>query len=200
MKLFISSAEPSGDIIAAEVLASLKHHLQRHSLQLSGIGGDYSEKQGLNSLFPMSDITVHGIAEVLPKALQILKRIRQTADHIIEFNPDLVVTIDAFDFHIRVIKILRKRGFTGKVIHLVAPAVWAWGGGRAKKLMQYYDSLYCLLPFEPQYFQKEGFTSLYVGNPVLHRFAAHRSEGNFRKKYGINEDAYCNHPAWQPGV
>lgn len=190
MKLFISSAEPSGDIIAAEVLTSLKHCLHEHPLQLSGIGGDYSEKQGLNSLFPMSDITVHGIAEVLPKALQILKRIRQTADHIIELNPDLVITIDAFDFHIRVIKILRKNGFAGKAIHLVAPAVWAWGGGRAKKLMQYYDALYCLLPFEPQYFQKEGFASLYVGNPVLDRFAAHQPEGDFRKKYKIDKDAF----------
>lgn len=190
MKLFISSAEPSGDIIAAEVLASLKHRLHGQSLQLSGIGGEYSEKQGLNSIFPMSDITVHGFTEVLPKAFQILRRIRQTANHIIDFNPDIVMTIDAFDFHIRVAKILRKKGFTGKVIHLVAPAVWAWGSGRASKLMQYYDALYCILPFEPQYFQKAEFESLYVGNPVLHRFAEHQPQGDFRQKYGIKEDAF----------
>lgn len=190
MKLFISSAEPSGDIIAAEVLASLKYHLHEHPLHLSGIGGSYSEKQGLNSLFPMSDITVHGFTEVLPKIWQILKRIRQTADYIIDNNPDLVITIDAFDFHIRVARILRKKGFTGKLIHLVAPAVWAWGGGRAGKLMQYYNTLYCLLPFEPQYFQKDGFKSLYVGNPVLHRFTNYQPEDNFRKKYGISEEAF----------
>lgn len=190
MKLFISSAEPSGDIIAAEVLASLKHQLPEHSLDLRGIGGIHSEKQGLTSLFPMSDITVHGFVEVLPKALQILKRIRQTADAIIEFNPDLVITIDAFDFHIRVARILRKKGFTGKLAHLVAPAVWAWGGGRAKKLMQYYNSLYCLLPFEPSYFQQEGFQVFYAGNPVLHRFANAQPDSSFLKKYRISKDAF----------
>ncbi|WP_052045837.1 lipid-A-disaccharide synthase [Candidatus Paracaedibacter symbiosus] len=190
MKLFISSAEPSGDIIAAEVLNSLKSRLNGYPLHMSGIGGQYSEKQGLKSLFPMSDITVHGIVEVLPKVFQILKRIRQTADHIISQNPDLVITIDAFDFHIRVVKRLRKKGFTGKVIHLVAPAVWAWGAGRAPKLMRYYDTLYCLLPFEPPYFEKEGFQALYVGNPVLQRFEKQQPTPHFRHKYGIREEAF----------
>lgn len=192
MKLFISSAEPSGDIIAAEVLASFQKHLPPFSLHIDGIGGEDSKKQGLTSLFPMSDLTVHGLTEVIPKVFQILKRIRQTADHIIATQPDLVITIDAFDFHIRVIKRLRKKGFKGKVVHLVAPAVWAWGGGRAEKLMRYYDALYCLLPFEPAYFQKNEFKAVFVGNPVLSRFSARTTTPNpdFRTQHNITHDAF----------
>lgn len=190
MKLFISCAEPSGDIIASEILASFQKHLS--SLYIDGIGGEESKKQGLTSLFPMSDLTVHGLTEVIPKALQILKRIRQTADHIIMTQPDLVITIDAFDFHIRVIKRLRKKGFKGKVVHLVAPAVWAWGGGRAEKLMRYYDALYCLLPFEPAYFQKAGFKTAFVGNPVLSRFLinTHTPQSDFRTQHHIAKNAF----------
>lgn len=190
MKLFISSAEPSGDIIAAEVLASLKKHLGDQPLDIEGIGGEYSQAQGLQSIFPMSDITVHGLTEVLPKLVQILKRIHQTADHIISQNPDLVITIDAFDFHIRVVKRLRKKGFKGKVVHLVAPAVWAWGGGRAQKLMKFYNGLYCLLPFEPAYFQQPGFQAVFVGNPVLHRFTDHPVTRDFRARHMIGADAF----------
>lgn len=190
MKLFISCAEPSGDIIAAEVLASFKKHLGEHPFNIEGIGGDYSLKQGLQSIFPMSDLTVHGLTEVLPKAFQILKRIRQTADHILAQKPDLVITIDAFDFHIRVVKRLRKKGFKGKIVHLVAPAVWAWGGGRAKKLMHYYNGLYCLLPFEPSYFKKEGFKAVFVGNPVLQRFSKPQLEDDFRSRHLIDDKAF----------
>jgi lipid-A-disaccharide synthase len=190
MKLFISCAEPSGDIIASEVLATFQKHLP--SLSINGIGGENSKRQGLTSLFPVSDLTVHGLTEVIPKALQILKRIRQTADHIIATQPDLVITIDAFDFHIRVIKRLRKKGFKGKVVHLVAPAVWAWGGGRAAKLMRYYDALYCLLPFEPAYFQKTGFKVMFVGNPVLSRFSTdnNTSSLDFCARHNIANNAF----------
>jgi len=190
MKLFISCAEPSGDIIASEVLSTFQKHLP--FLSINGIGGENSKRQGLISLFPMSDLTVHGLTEVIPKALQILKRIRQTADHIIATQPDLVITIDAFDFHIRVIKRLRKKGFKGKVVHLVAPAVWAWGGGRAAKLMRYYDALYCLLPFEPAYFQKIGFISVFVGNPVLSRFSRDTTTSSldFCARHNIANNAF----------
>lgn len=190
MKLFISCAEPSGDIIASEVLASFHKHIS--PLSLDGIAGENSKQEGLTSLFPMSDLTVHGLTEVIPKALQILKRIRQTADHIIATQPDLVITIDAFDFHIRVIKRLRKNGFKGKVVHLVAPAVWAWGGGRAAKLMRYYDALYCLLPFEPPYFKKVGFKAVFVGNPVLSRFSTdpHAPHLDFCARHHIKNNAF----------
>lgn len=189
MNLFISSAEPSGDIIAAEVLQAFKAQLNV-TLKVSGIGGPYSEKEGLTSLFPLTDITVHGFTEVLPKIPLILKRIRQTVEHILSENPDLVITIDAYDFHIRVTERLRKKGYKGKIVHLVAPAVWAWGKGRAKKLMSYYNGLYCLLPFEPQYFQQEGFIARYVGNPVLQRFANIPFLTEFKQRHQINEKAF----------
>lgn len=190
MKLFISSAEPSGDIIAAEALGALKKNLDGQPLYVEGIGGDACKKQGMTSLFPMSDLTVHGFTEVLPKVWQIWKRIRQTADYIVAQKPDVVITIDAFDFHIRVVKRLRRNGFTGKIIHLVAPAVWAWGVGRASKLMRYYDSLYCLLPFEPQYFNNTDFKAVFVGNPILQRFDKQQPQSDFHKKYDIDDDAF----------
>ena len=182
--LFISTAEPSGDIIAAEVLCDLKNLIP--NLHVTGVAGVNLTAQGVNSLFPMSDLAVMGFTEVIPKYLTIKQRMQQAIEHILKYQPQVVITVDAYSYHIRLAKKLRQAGFAGQLIQLVAPAVWAWKPGRAKQLAKYYDRLLCILPHEPPYFEVHGLQSHYIGHPAVYRIVA-KSEG-FRRRLKIDEN------------
>lgn len=166
MRLFIIAGEASGDQLGAHYLKNLKKSCG-NNLVICGVGGPQMTSQGLKSLFPMEELSVMGIAEVLPRILSLLKRIRQTSREIERFQPDLVVTIDSPDFCFRVVKnVRRSRKIQAKFIHYVAPSVWAWRPGRAKKLAKLYDGVMCLFPFEGSYFEAVGMRAAYVGHPV----------------------------------
>lgn len=172
-KIFIIAGEPSGDFIGAALMQSC--NTQEKNIEWSGVGGSAMEKQNLHSLFPIHDIAVMGIAEVLPKLALILRRIQQTAKEIARQKPDIVITIDAPDFSFRVVKAAQKimgqqRNKT-QFIHYVAPTVWAWRAGRAKKVARLYDRILCLFDFEPPYFQKVGMKADFVGHPMVNMVA-----------------------------
>ena len=146
MKVFVIAGENSGDALGASLMKSLTHKTGG-DVEYCGVGGPEMEAQGLKSLFPMTDLAVMGVFEVLPRLRLLLKRMSETA-HAIELEkPDVVVTIDAPDFCFRVIKKLRKRHNAVPVVHYVAPSVWAWRSGRARKVSKFLDHLLCLLPF-----------------------------------------------------
>lgn len=168
LKVFIIAGEVSGDVLGAAVLRALAKS-DGVSLEIQGIGGDNILSCGLDgSLFPMSDLSIMGIAEVLPKIPHILKRIKQTVLAIESFQPDIVLSVDAPDFCFRVQKSVRKRGnVSAKQIHYGAPTVWAWRAGRAKKISKFLDGLICLFPFEPPYFEKYGLNAVSAGHPVI---------------------------------
>jgi lipid-A-disaccharide synthase len=126
-----------------------------------------------------------GIAEVLPKLFSILSRIRLTAHKILMLKPDAVITIDSPDFCFRVIKKVKAQNQYIPCIHYVAPSVWAWRPGRAKKVAKFLDHLLTLLPFEPPYFERHGLGATFVGHPVVERAAQRGDGGRFRRKYGI---------------
>ncbi len=164
MKIFVLCGEISGDQLAGKILTSLKN--QDPSIGICGIGGRSLEGLGLESLFPMSDLSVMGVSAVLLRLPILWKRLRQTVEAIHKIQPDIVLTVDAPDFNFRVIKILRKKGYTGKCIHVVAPSVWAWRPNRAQYIAKIYNHLMCLLPFEPPYFEKEGLKTTFIGHPI----------------------------------
>lgn len=170
-KIYLIAGEASGDFLGAQLMKALKN--KTPDIQFYGIGGDLMQAEGLISLFPMNDLSVMGVAEVLPKLGNILKRIRQATDDIIKKSPDLVVTIDAPDFCHRVIKLVKKKSNDPllnsniKFIHYVAPTVWAWRPKRANKIAQFLDGLICLFDFEPPYFKKEGLDSIAAGHPMM---------------------------------
>ena len=124
-------------------------------------------EQGLESLVPLGDLAIMGVAEVLPRAPVILRRVRETVAAICAQRPDAVVTIDSSGFSWRVAHGLRRRGETLPLIHYVAPMVWAWRAGRARRMARWYDHLMTLLPFEPPYFERVGLSCSFVGHPVL---------------------------------
>lgn len=155
----------------------------------SGIGGPLMQAQGLESLFPMEELSVMGIMEVLPSLKLILKRIKQAIDNIIELSPDKVITIDAPDFSFRVVKGVRKKqSDKTKFVHYVAPTVWAWRPKRAKKISKFLDALICLFDFEPPYFEKEGLKAIAVGHPIMESGVVEAWGGSFREREDIAKD------------
>ncbi|MET3925185.1 lipid-A-disaccharide synthase [Devosia sp. 2618] len=166
LKLFILAGEPSGDRIAADLIERLK---LRVPLAFTGVGGDYLQAQGMRSLFPMSDLSVMGITDVVLRLPLLLGRIRQTAKVIRDANPDIVVLVDSQDFSKLLAKRLKKLGYAGKLILYVSPSVWARSPKRAPKLAPLFDEVLAVLPFEPAVMERLGgpLTS-YVGHPALH--------------------------------
>lgn len=171
-KIFCVVGEPSGDRLGARLLAGLKK-LGHHG-EISGIGGDLMAAEGLASLFPMQDMAVMGLTEILPRLPLLKRRIDQTIAAIEVGQPDILVTIDAPDFGLRVARAVRRRGKCPglKMVHYVAPSVWAWRPKRAEKLAKIVDRVLCLLPFEPPYFTRHGLDARFVGHPILRDFPA----------------------------
>lgn len=168
-RYFISALEPSGDLIGASLAKELGDQI------VSGLGGETLQQAGVRSLYNIQDLAILGVMEVLPKISLIRRRLNETVEFILKENITDVITIDAYSFHIRLAKKLRKRGYTGRLIQIVAPSVWAWNPSRSKTLSRYYNRLLCLLPFEPQYFTPYGLDARFVGHPAYDRIAPKRN-------------------------
>ncbi len=184
--IFVVAGEPSGDAIGARLMAALKQETEG-AVRFTGIGGARMQAEGLTSLFPMSDLTLFGLAEVLPKIKVVKARIAETVAAIRTARPDAVVTIDSPGFSFRVQKQLAA-GST-KRIHYVAPTVWAWRPGRARKIARFLDRLLVLLPFEPPYFDAVGLPCDFVGHPVVEEGAGRGDGAGFRARHDIPADA-----------
>ncbi|MEM8574972.1 MAG: lipid-A-disaccharide synthase [Pseudomonadota bacterium] len=183
--VFIIAGEPSGDNLAGRLIGALRARTNGR-IRIAGIGGPQSEAQGLKSLFPMRELALIGIAEVVPHLPRILKRMSQTAEIIREMKPDVVVTVDAPSFTLRVANKLRGSGIP--IVHYVAPQAWAWRAGRAKTLGQRVNHLMALLPFEVPFFAEHGLPTTYVGHPAIE--SAMAGDGpSFRKAHGIADTA-----------
>jgi lipid-A-disaccharide synthase len=186
--IFIIAGEPSGDVLGGALMAALKARTGG-AIRFAGIGGERMAEQGLRSLVPLHELAIMGIAEVLPRARQILRRVRETADTVVALRPAAVVTIDSSGFTWRVAERLRRRGERVTLIHYVAPMVWAWREAKARKIARSYDHLMTLLPFEPPYFTAVGLSCRYVGHPVLESGADHGDGPDFRRRHGIPAEA-----------
>src|SRR5260370_9542637 len=159
--LVIVAGEPSGDAIGGALIAALRERTGGR-LRIAGIGGERMAEQGLTSLVPLADLAVAGVAEVLPRAPLILRHVRETVRAIEEMRPDAVVTIDSSGFSWRIAHRLRRHGERLPLVHYVAPMVWAWRAGRARRMARRYDHLLTLLPFEAPYFERGGLSWRYV--------------------------------------
>ena len=163
-KIFILVGELSGDQIASSIVNELK---KSHDIDLQGIGGKNLKKLGLKSLFPLKEISIMGLFEIIPKIPRLLSLISLTVNSIILFKPDIIITVDAPGFNFRVLKKIKRLKLNTKVIHIVAPSVWAWKPGRAKKISAYIDYLFVLYPFEKKYFTPHGLKTFFIGHPLL---------------------------------
>jgi lipid-A-disaccharide synthase len=168
-RIFIVVGEHSGDQLGFKLMRALRAATDGH-ISFAGVGGEAMAGEGLNSLFPLSDIAVMGIAPVIAKLPTLLSRIRQTAQAIIQNPPDALVIIDSPDFTHRVARRVRRVLPDLRVIDYVSPSVWAWRPGRAKAMRAYIDLVLALLPFEPaEYVKLNGPRCEYVGHPLIER-------------------------------
>lgn len=184
MKLFLIAGEPSGDKLGAALMAGLK--TLAPDVRFAGVGGPLMQAEGLASLFPMEELSVMGIAEVLPQYRTLMRRIDQTAAEVVRLAPAALITIDSPDFCLRVARRVRAARRGQRTIHYVAPSVWAWRPGRAAKMAKVIDHVLALLPFEPPYMQAAGMTCDFVGHPVVAEPLATLAEAAaFRAAQGI---------------
>nr|WP_281501915.1 lipid-A-disaccharide synthase [Aliiroseovarius sp. F20344] len=187
------AGEPSGDRLGAALMEGLKSLVPE--VEFLGVGGTAMAEQGLTSRFPMSELSVMGIAEVAPKYFHLKRRIRETAEAVVEANPDVLITIDSPDFCLRVARIVKEEEVEGQtfghdipVVHYVAPSVWAWRPKRAAKMARWVDHVLALLPFEPPYMQAAGMGCDFVGHPVVAEPQADDAAAQaFRAEHGIGE-------------
>jgi len=164
-KIFILTGEPSGDRLASEVIAKLKK--LKPDIDYLSVGGEHLKALGIKSLYDLKEITYLGFTRVLLNIFKIKKKINQTVDKIIEFDPDILFSVDSPDFTLRVAERVKKLRSGIKTIHYVAPQVWVWREHRVKKLKKFIDHILLLFPFEKKYFEKENINCTFVGHPLL---------------------------------
>jgi len=174
LRVFIVVGEHSGDQLGFKLMRALRQATGGH-IAFAGIGGEAMAAEGLNSLFPLSDIAVMGIAPVIARLPTLLKRIRETATAIVADPPDALVIIDSPDFTHRVARRVRRALPRLPIVNYVSPSVWAWRPGRARRMRRYVDRVLALLPFEPAAHRRLGGPVCdYVGHPLIERLDALR--------------------------
>ncbi|XP_044977063.1 probable lipid-A-disaccharide synthase, mitochondrial [Hordeum vulgare subsp. vulgare] len=172
LRVFVVAGEVSGDSLASRLMASLRK-LSPVPVRFAGVGGELMCKEGLQSLFPMEEIAIMGLWELLPHIYSVKRKIKDTLEAAILFRPHAVVTVDSKGFSFRLLQQLKCR-YSQKVdspihVHYVAPSFWAWKGGESRlpKLHNFVDHMLCILPFEDEICRLNGLPATYVGHPLL---------------------------------
>jgi lipid-A-disaccharide synthase len=175
-KIFLIATEESGDRLGAGLMKVLRQRLG-DAVRFEGIGGRAMAQEGLQSRFPIEQLSIIGLAAVVKQLPMLLRRIRETAEAVIEASPDILVIIDSPDFTHRVARQVRARDPSIPIVNYVSPTVWAWRPGRARAMLGYVDHVLALLPFEPAAYRRlRGPPCSYVGHPLLEQIGSLRPD------------------------
>jgi lipid-A-disaccharide synthase len=164
-KIFILTGEPSGDKLASTVINKFKKN--HTGIEYLSVGGSHLNSLGVKSIYELQNITYIGFTSVILNFFKIRNKINETVKKIIEFNPDILFSVDSPDFTLRVAEKVKKINPNIKTIHYVAPQVWVWREGRVKKFKKFLDHILLLFNFEKKYFDKENIPNTFVGHPLL---------------------------------
>ena len=164
-KIFVLTGEPSGDKLASKVVSKLQQNYS--DIEYLSVGGSHLNRHGVKSIYDLKEITYIGFTSVFFNILKIRNKINITVKKIIEFNPDILLSVDSPDFTLRVAEKVKKKNPKIKTIHYVAPQVWVWREGRVKKFKKFLDHILLLFNFEKKYFDKENIKNTFVGHPLL---------------------------------
>lgn len=188
MKIFIIAGEDSGDKLGSAIIDGLRE-VTDVPPKFVGIGGNGMISRGLESIFPMSELSVMGFVEIASKYKHLKKRLNQTIAAILDEKPDILLTIDAPEFCFRVAKQVKLLNKNIAVAHYVAPTVWAWRSNRAKQISNFIDQILALFPFEPRYFHDVGVRCDFVGHPIVSEtLADEESVTEFKKAYSLTDE------------
>ena len=188
MKIFIIAGEDSGDKLGSAIIDGLRE-VTDVPPKFVGIGGNGMISRGLESIFPMSELSVMGFVEIASKYKSLKKRLNQTISSILDEKPDILLTIDAPEFCFRVAKKVKLLNKNIVVAHYVAPTVWAWRSNRAKQISNFIDQILALFPFEPRYFHDVGVRCDFVGHPIVSETLADgESVTEFKKAYSLTDE------------
>jgi len=180
-KLACVAGEPSGDLLAAPVLSALNQIPDMSGLEVYGIGGPLMQAEGMRSDWSMDILSVRGYVEAIKQLPAILKLRKELIQHLLnEGRPDVYLGIDAPDFNLGVELQLRKAGIP--TLHLVSPSIWAWRGGRIKKIAQAVERMLCIFPFETEIYDRAGVASTYVGHPLASDIPAEPNTNSARQR------------------
>mgnify|MGYP001383516493 CR=1 FL=1 len=173
-KIFVLTGEPSGDKLASTAISKLQKDFT--DIEYLSVGGSNLKRIGIKSIFDLKEITYLGFTSVLLNILKIKKKINQTVDEILKFNPDILFSVDSPDFTLRVAEIVKKRNPKIKTIHYVAPQVWIWRKNRVKKIKKFIDHILLLFNFEKKYFDEENIKNTFVGHPLIENIDTNKTD------------------------
>lgn len=181
-RVFLIATEESGDRLGANLMKVLRQRLG-DAVHFEGVGGRAMAREGLETLFPIEELSIIGLAAVVKELPKILGLIKETAIAVTEAAPDILVIIDSPDFTHRVAKRVRAKDQRIPIVNYVSPSVWAWRPGRARAMLKYVDHVLALLPFEPEAYQKlHGPPCTYVGHPLTEQLASLRPNADEAKR------------------
>ena len=166
-KIFILTGETSGDKLASKVINQLMNF--RSDVEYLSVGGEHLNALDIKSIYELKEVTYLGFTKVFLNLFKIKKKINDTVNKIIEFNPDILFSVDSPDFTLRIAKKVKKIRPTIKTVHFVSPKVYVWRENRVKKLKEFLDHILLLFPFEKKYFDKENIKSTFTGHPLLEK-------------------------------
>ncbi|MCH4090879.1 lipid-A-disaccharide synthase [Acetobacter sp.] len=183
--IWLLAGEASGDVLGSRLMAALRK--QQPDVRFAGVGGPRMTEAGLISLFPMRDLAVMGLVEILPRIRSLSRRLDEAVTNIEALRPDLVVTIDSPGFSLRLLR--RIAPLRIPRVQYVAPQVWAWREHRVRKFPGLWEKLLVLLPFEETFFQKHDLDAHFVGHPVLQSEADRGDAHRFRQQHHLQDAA-----------
>ena len=188
MKIFIIAGEDSGDKLGSAIIDGLRE-VADTPISFVGIGGNSMIGRGLESIFPMRELSVMGLVEIVSQYQNLKKRLNQTISSILDERPNVLLTIDAPEFCFRVAKKIKLLNRNIPIVHYVAPSVWAWRPSRAEKISKFIDHVLALFPFEPRYFHDVGVGCDFVGHPIVSETTANiESVKAFKKMYSLEDE------------
>ena len=186
LKMFLLAGEASGDMHGANLAMALKQ--KDPSMQIDGWGGPKMKAAGVQLHRELKDLAFMGFVEVVANLPTIQKSFRIIKKYLLEQKPDAVVLIDYPGFNLKMAKWAHEHGI--KVFYFISPTVWAWKADRALIIKEHVERLYCILPFEVDFYKKYDVDVTYVGNPLLDSVAAFKPDDNFLRDHQLKSKEF----------
>lgn len=184
MKYYLVAGEASGDLHGANLMKALKD--QDPEAEFRYFGGDKMKAEGGTLAKHYAEMAFMGFTEVLLNLRTIFRNLKTCKEDILAYSPDVLILIDFPGFNLKIAGFGKEKGI--KVCYYISPKVWAWNQKRVLKIKKVVDKMFCILPFEVEFYKGWGMKVDYVGNPLLDEKASFTPDPDFRAQHQLNEN------------